>query len=167
MKRLALVLTVAALAAVSCTTPGAVPVTTTSSSTTQAGASAREAFVPLDFYGEGLDRSQYPSGALLQVGAVPAAEDGDCLILVSDPVASSSEAGFLGPLASYVELPGSRACAPSGGSIKFTTPAPLPESPQVLYLAYVRQPRPNNFDINGADIPGGVCLGYGSARIRW
>jgi len=68
MKRLAFVLSVAALAAVSCATPGSVPVTTTSSSPTQAGASAREAWVPVTSGGGALiDSSRYPSGATIEV----------------------------------------------------------------------------------------------------
>ena len=72
MKRVALVLSIAALVAVSCTptTPPAAPATTTSSSTTMAGASAREAVFSWEIAREfGIDSAYYPAGSTVTAEA--------------------------------------------------------------------------------------------------
>jgi hypothetical protein len=103
MKRLALVLTVAAIAAVSCTTPGVTPTTTTSSSTTLAGASAREAvFTTQSARNYGIDSAFYPSGATVsaQVDAPPS---GICAALAAISL----------PGGVFAEVPGTRVCEPT------------------------------------------------------
>jgi hypothetical protein len=150
MKRLALVLTVAALAAVSCTTPGSVPVTTSSSSTTQAGASAREAVIPFDRDGVFdvlVDSSYYPSGATIQA-VVSIGGQGFCVSVMD--VGANRE----GP-----ELPDTRSCGSDivvgGGVYGLSIPIPLPAGEHV-FVPDVTRP-------NGEDI--GEFPGY--FRIRW
>ena len=142
MKRLALVLTVAALAAVSCTTPGAVPATTTSSSTTQPGASAREAVIEYDLT-KGrtpIDSSFYPAGATI---IAETNLGGYCLRLLK------GTGGGLG-----VEVPGSESCEQvvvGGEGVVRSSPVPL-FAGEAVYVPAI--------SLNGTD------LGEITARLR-
>jgi hypothetical protein len=144
MKRFALVLTVAALAAVSCATPGVTPATTSSSSTTLAGASAREASFDSDFSRTfGVDSSFYPSGAQVVAQGDNAVQPGFCVALAVE-----------GP----IEVPGSRVCPPFAlvrGVWTFTAPVPLGEGLQYYFPAAVDA------------ASGEIVPNYGSIRVRW
>ena len=146
MKRLALVLTVAALAAVSCTTPGVTPATTTSSSTTLAGASAREASFDSDFSRSfGVDGSFYPPGAQVVAQGDNAVPPGWCVALAVEESRS-------------IEVPGSRVCPPFDlvrGVWTFTAPVPLGEGLQYYFPAEIDP------------VSGEIRTNYGSIRIRW